>query len=286
MFSDSQIEQYREQGYIFVPQLLGTEWLSVLATAFQKNLDNPSPWAGEYQRKGGRFFTDNSNFSVIQEMQDVLYDSPIVDAMAELMGTEQAWLYYDQIFFKEGEAVRTGWHQDIPYYVMDYTDQVTGAWISLDPLPASMALEVVPRSHRGPMYNPVNPKKPTEGFFDVGNPPVPDIEADRGGWEIISFDTQPGDVLIFHPQMLHGGAPMVNGQRRRTVTLNVFGPEARFCPRPDGHAPTFPGLEDILQPGEPLWEAAGKGFFHQLRPVPDQRLGARDHHDMMHGRAV
>src|SRR3546814_19232606 len=75
-------------------------------------------------RRGGRFFTDNSNFSVIQEMQDALYDSPIVDAMAALMGTDQVWLYYDQIFFKEGEAVRTGWHQDIPYYVMDYTDQI------------------------------------------------------------------------------------------------------------------------------------------------------------------
>src|SRR3546814_18730724 len=87
--------------------------LLVLEAAFQKNLDNPSPWAGEYQRRGGRFFTDNSNFSVIQEMQDALYDSPIVDAMAALMGTDQVWLYYDQIFFKEGEAVRTGWHQEL-----------------------------------------------------------------------------------------------------------------------------------------------------------------------------
>lgn len=286
MFSDSQIESYRELGYLFAPALLEDHWLAHLEAAFQKNLDNPSPWAGEYQRKGGRFFTDNSNFSVIQEMQDVLYDSPVVDAMAELMETDRAWLYYDQVFFKEGEAVRTGWHQDIPYYVMDYTHHVTGAWISLDPLPASMSLEVVARSHRGPMYNPINPKKPGEPFFDVGNPPVPDIEADRAKWDVVSFDTKPGDVLIFHPQMLHGGAPMVNGQRRRTVTLNVFGPDARFCPRPDGHAPTFPGLDDVLQPGQPLWEAADKGFFHQLRPVPEKRLGASDHHDMMHGRAA
>src|SRR3546814_5068319 len=123
MFDSRQIEAYREQGYIFVPQLLDEKWLRVLEAAFQKNLDNPSPWAGEYQRRGGRFFTDNSNFSVIQEMQDALYDSPIVDAMAALMGTDQVWLYYDQIFFKEGEAVGTGWHEDIPYYVMDYRSE-------------------------------------------------------------------------------------------------------------------------------------------------------------------
>src|SRR3546814_13636133 len=108
-----------------------------------------------------------------------------------------------------------------------------------------MALEVVSRSHRGPMYKPVNPMKPTEPFFDVGSPPVPDIDSDRTRWDIVSFDTQPGAVLIFHPQMLHGGAPMVSGQRRRTVTLNVFGPEARSRPRPDGHAPPFPGRSEV-----------------------------------------
>src|SRR3546814_8758254 len=59
---------------LFRSQLLDEKWLRVLEAAFQKNLDNPSPWAGEYQRRGGRFFTDNSNFSVIQEMQDALYD--------------------------------------------------------------------------------------------------------------------------------------------------------------------------------------------------------------------
>src|SRR3546814_16849399 len=95
------------------------------------------------------------------------------------MGTDQCWLYYDQIFFKEGEAVRTGWHQDIHYYVMDYTDQATGAWISIDTLPASMALEVVSRSHRGPLYNPVNPLKPPEPFYKVGSPQRPKLDSDR-----------------------------------------------------------------------------------------------------------
>src|SRR3546814_19431659 len=102
---------------------------------------------------------------------------------------------------------------------MDYTDQGTGAWISLDPLPASMALEVVSRSHRGPMYNPANPMKPTEPFFDVCSPPVPDIESDRTRWDIVSVDNQPGHVQIFHPQLLQGGAPTVSGERGRTLTL-------------------------------------------------------------------
>src|SRR3546814_14609248 len=116
--------------------------------------------------------------------------------------------------------------------LMDYTDQVTGAWISLDPLPASMALEVVSRSHRGPMYNPVNPMKPTEPFFDVGSPPVPDIESYRTRWDLASLATQPGYVLLFHPPLLHARAPRVSVPRRPPVPPTPFRPEACFPPPP------------------------------------------------------
>jgi len=86
--------------------------------------------------------------------------------------------------------------------------------------------------------------------------------------------------------MLHGGAPMVTGMRRRTMTLNVFGPEMRYQPRPDGHGPTFPGLDKVLKPGDPLHWAAEKGYFHQLRPLPAKRLGVLPDYDMNHGRTA
>lgn len=282
--SEDVIRSYREDGFAFLPQAVAPKWQDLIAKGIERNLKDPSPWAGEYQKKGGRFFTDNSNFSVNPEFQEVLYDSPIVDLMAELMGVDRVWLYYDQVFFKEGEAVRTGWHQDMSYYLMQPGMQVNGAWISLDPLEPEFALEVVRGSHKGPLYNAVNPKKPSEVFFDVGGPPVPDVEASRDQYDIVSFKHIPGDMLVFHPQMLHGGAPMVPGQHRRTMTINIFGPEMRYAPRPEGHAPVFPGLDQVLRPGDPLWKAADAGYFHQLRPVPANRLGVQPKHDMYHGK--
>lgn len=286
LLSPDVVSRYREDGFAFLPKVIEPRWLEVIAKGFERNMAHPSPWAGEYQKSGGRFFTDNSNFSVNQEFQDLLYDSPIIDMMAELIGTDRIWLYYDQIFYKDGEAVRTGWHQDMSYYLMQGGDQVTGAWISLDPLDKEFSLELVRGTHKGALHNAVNPKKPTEVFFDVGGPPIPDVEAERDKFDIVSFRSEPGDMLVFHPQMLHGGAPMVTGQRRRTMTINVFGPEMRYKPRPVGHAPTFPGLEQVLKPGDPLHLAAAAGYFHQLRPVPERRLGVQPHHDMQHGRAA
>ena len=286
LLSPDVVRRYQEVGYAFLPQVIEPKWLKLIEKGFERNIAHPSPWSGSFQKKGGAFFTDHSNFSVNEEFQELIYESPIVDYLTELMGADRSWLYYDQVFYKDGEAVRTGWHQDMSYYLMQDGMQVTGAWLTLDPLPEAFTLEVVARSHKGPLYNAINQTKPSEVLFDVAGPPVPNIEANRDAFEIVSFNHRPGDMLVFHPQMLHGGAPMVTGMRRRTMTLNVFGPEMRYQPRPDGHGPTFPGLDKVLKPGDPLHWAAEKGYFHQLRPLPAKRLGVLPDYDMNHGRTA
>lgn len=286
LLSPEVVQRYQEVGYIFLPGVIEPKWLKLIEKGFERNMARPSPWSGSLQKRGGSFFTDHSNFSVNPEFQEVIYDSPLVDYLTELMGTDRSWLYYDQIFYKDGAAVRTGWHQDMSYYLMQDGAQVIGAWLVLDPLPKQFTLEVVPGTHKGPLFNAIDQKKPDVILFDVGGPPVPNVEANRDAYEIISFDHQPGDVLIFHPQILHGGAGMTPGMRRRTMTLNIFGPEMRYQPRPDGHGPTFPGLDKILKPGDPLHWAAEQGYFHQLRPLPAKRLGVLPDYDMHHGRTA
>jgi ectoine hydroxylase-related dioxygenase (phytanoyl-CoA dioxygenase family) len=277
------IDRYEADGFVFLPQVIDAKWLDLIARGFERNMANPSPWGAEYQKKGGRFFTDNSNFAVNAEFQELLYSSPIVDYLGELIRADRVWLYYDQIFYKDGEAVRTGWHQDMPYYLMKKGSQVTGAWISLEPLKKEYTLEVVRGSHKGPLYNGVDRLKPKNMGFDVGGLPTPDIEAHRADFDIVSFDMTPGDMLVFHPQMLHGGAPTSAGGKRRTMTVNVFGPDMLYDTRPEGHGPTFPGIEKVLNPGEPLHRASQ--YFYQLRPVPEPRPGVEKQHRFMHGRA-
>ncbi|HTO41628.1 MAG TPA: phytanoyl-CoA dioxygenase family protein [Rhizomicrobium sp.] len=276
------VDRYEVDGFTFLPQVLDAKWLELIARGFERNMANPSPWGAEYQKKGGRFFTDNSNFAVNPEIQELLYDSPIVDLMAQLIRADQAWLYYDQVFYKDGEAVRTGWHQDMPYYLMK-GDQVNGAWLCLEPLEKEYTLEVIRGSHKGPLYNGVNRLKPKEVGFDVGGPATPDIEAHREDYDIVSFDMKPGDMLVFHPKVLHGGAPTKAGRKRRTMTVNIFGPDILYEPRPEGHGPTFPGIENILKPGDPLHKATD--YFYPLRPIPEKRPGVLKTHRFMHGRA-
>lgn len=50
---------------------------------------------------------------------------------------------------------------------------------------------------------------------------------------------------------LHGGGSTYDGQRRRTLSLRVFGRDAVFAARPGlAPAPLVAGLADTLRPGD------------------------------------
>jgi ectoine hydroxylase-related dioxygenase (phytanoyl-CoA dioxygenase family) len=265
--SPAMVEEYREQGVVFIPQALEPHWLDLIEIGFLRNMRSPGPFASDYAHghHDGRFFMDFYNYFVNPEYRKVLIESPIADILGDLMGTTDVWLYYEQIFYKgDGDTGPTAWHQDLPTYKMEASDQISGAWISLDPLEAEYALEVIPGSHRGPLYNGINTKDIRESGIDLGQPTLPKIERNRADWNIVSYATQPGDMLVIHPQILHGGAPIPAGRTRRAFTVNVFGPDVKYTPRPiSGLGMKFPGLDESLAPGDPL----RSDYFPQLRPA-------------------
>ena len=63
-------------------------------------------------------------------------------------------------------------------------------------------------------------------------PRLPDIQAERDRFDIVSWDVDPGDILVFHLGALHGGAGTAAGLRRRTVSLRFMGPDVAFDGRP------------------------------------------------------
>jgi hypothetical protein len=268
------IKTYKEDGAVFLPGVISQPWLDLISVGFERNLRCPGPFGIDVKNKGtGRFFTDHYNFFVNPEFQRLLYDSPIVDILGALMEAEEVFLLYDQVFFKGGgSADRTAFHQDMPYYQMMDSSQIAGAWISLDPLPAENSLEYVPGSHLGVEYNTFDLNRPSDVGIDNGNPRLPNINKERDKWTIRSHETKPGDMLVIHPKILHGGAPVSEGQQRRTMTVNVFGSDVRYLPKPTGMGMRYPGLSETLQAGDLLRHP----YFPQLRPVPaSQRIERR-----------
>src|SRR5438874_2517905 len=82
--------------------------------------------------------------------------------------------------------------------------------------------EFVRGSHLGPLYagTSFDADGETAPFYK-DMPRIPDIEADRSSFDIVSFEIEPGDVVMFHPATLHGGG--ASEGRRRTLSVRFFG---------------------------------------------------------------
>jgi hypothetical protein len=230
-------EQFLADGVAMIRGALDADALPLIASAFQWSLENPGPGAGQVLAGvDGAFYQDHANPAALPVYENLLHVTGLADLVAEVIGSQALWLLYEQIWRKEGGATRpTPWHQDLAYVPMA-GDHLATAWINLHPVDRTQSLELVRGSHRGPLYNPTAFKgdDPKAAMFAPGVwPDLPDIEAERERWPIVSWTVAPADVIVFHPGALHGGAPTRAGERRRTISLRFFGDDAVCAGRPE-----------------------------------------------------
>ncbi len=227
--------RFAEDGVVCVRGALDARALSLALRAYEWSLANPSPSANTYAGGDGRFYQDLANRKAQPIYHELVHDSPAADLAAAAWGTPDVWFMYEQVFLKEGgNTRRTPWHQDSSYLPVDGA-QIAVVWISFDAVPRENSLEFVRGSHRGPMYDgsAFDPADDTAPIYGDGSlPRLPNIEANRSAFEIVSFGVEPGDAIVFHPALLHGGAATQQGARRRTLSLRFFGADAHYAKRP------------------------------------------------------
>ncbi len=265
---------FTRDGVVCVRGLFDAQQLAALRGAYEWSLAHPSPSANVYAGGGGRFYQDLANRKAQPVYGDVVATTPATDVVAALWGASDVWFMYEQVFLKEGgDTRRTPWHQDSSYLPVD-GDQIAVVWICFDAVPRESSLEFVRGSHRGPMYDGsrFDPSDDTAPLYGDGSlPRLPDIEKERAKWDIVAFGVEPGDAVVFHPGLLHGGAATKAGARRRTLSLRYFGADARYAMRPfltgkqipEAKATSvFQLLSGRLKPGDPFRHPE----FPKLRP--------------------
>lgn len=265
---DAVRERFRADGVVRLPGVLHPEFVDLMATGIERNLRNPGPYGTRlYEGTEHEIVMDHSNFRTIPEYRILVADSPIVEIVAAVLGTEQLWLFFDQVWVKQpGAERRTPWHQDATYWMAGGA-QVAGFWMSADPLAEGESLEFVRGSHLGPVYAGQQMKTYGEvGAYYANSelPPIPDIEADRSSFDIVTWEHDPTDAILFHPATLHGGG--AGTARRRTLSLRFFGDDGVYSPRPGRPSPPCPGTGAILEGGDPL---RASSWFPQVRPRPE-----------------
>ncbi|MCB1692287.1 MAG: phytanoyl-CoA dioxygenase family protein [Pseudomonadales bacterium] len=239
MITRADIEHFRQRGVVHLPAALDADAIDIAREAFEWSLANPGRGATQLvPGTPGSFYGDLANPASFDPYRAVNAETTIPQVVSALWEKPDVWYMYEQIFLKTGgdteAARRTPWHQDLPYLPV-CGDDLAVVWISFDDLDAGESLEFVVGSHLGTLYDGsrFDPRDDTIALYGTGElPRLPDIEANRSDYDIVSFPITVGDIVVFHPSMLHGGAPSGPGRQRRTLSLRYFGEDAKVAWRP------------------------------------------------------
>jgi ectoine hydroxylase-related dioxygenase (phytanoyl-CoA dioxygenase family) len=249
----SEIAAYDADGIVALRRIFPSTWIETLRGAVDAAMADPGPFAEEYTPEGkpGRFFGDLDLWKRWPPFRRFAFGSPAACIAQAAMRTNKVNFFYDQLLVKEpGTTERTPWHQDQPYWAVSGR-QVCSIWLPLDAVSAANGVEYVRGSHRWDReYLPYH-------FMD-GSPyrgrklaPLPDIESRRGDYDVVAFDLEPGDCLVFQAMIVHGAPGNASStQRRRALSTRWTGDDARYCVR-DGEC-AIPTGDPGLKHGDPL----------------------------------
>lgn len=230
--SQSQIKTFANDGVVCLRRALPRDWLELLAEGVETVIHSPEPRCAECDipSASGRFF--NGFFASLAngQIRNFIRHSPIKDYARDFAQSENIRFFYDQLLAKSPETgQRTPWHSDRDYFPFG-GEQIVSVWVPLDPVTRDTgAMEFIRGSHRTDPADYVERcPEPSSVDQDKGMYVLPDFERYPELYDIVSWDTQPGDILVFHIDMLHSAGGNDSHVRwRRALATRWLGDDVR-----------------------------------------------------------
>ena len=271
--TSSQIADFNRDGAILLRNVLDDRWIQVLAEGLEFANAHPDGMSAGVSMP---LRIDQYPASHSPKLKQLLDNSPIAEIVGSMLNAPVRF-YMDQMFYKPaGLIAPSAWHQDTCYYNVD-GHQLIRAWVCADPVPRNISLEVLRGSHLWNVtYRPpvgMDPKSDPTGaarlnerfdrgetligkeafekwtyfdsFLDPSLPVLPDIEQSRDSFDILGWDYQPGDVILFHGNIVHpalGGVELPHP--RRSHASLWAGPDVNYLKRRSQSIPDPKALYD------------------------------------------
>lgn len=215
----SDIEAYDRDGVVALRGVISADWVARMQAAVDRVIASPTDIGGTY----GAFSHDMFLWRHDDDFRSFATDSDLPGIARAMLRTDRLNLFFDQLLVKEpGLTAEIKWHQDLQTFPVTGT-QVISIWVPFDPASsANGAVSYARGSHRwGRMFRDRN-------YRDGSGPEVPPL-ADM---DIVSWELEPGDVVLHHPLTLHGSPGNTTAtNRRRALSVRYAGDDVRFQPK-------------------------------------------------------
>ena len=224
-----EIDTYKRDGAVCLRQVFDKDWIDLLEPIAREVIIDKKD-VGLLPTIPGRYMA-----RCIEEYRKFVFESPLGEAAGKILESKEIRFFFDEFFAKPPQSdAKTLWHCDRMAFPVE-GKTVPSLWIPLTPIVKENCLEVLAESQHDDvpywLFSP-NARKMIKPDDRV---PHPDIEPLRGepGRRFLTWDMEPGDMLVVHPWALHYSAGNPTDDYRIAISQRVFGDDIRWAPRPD-----------------------------------------------------
>ena len=272
ILSQNQKKQFWTDGFLLVENAINDRQLENLKKTFLDWVNDSRNYKTDYgETMDGRPRFDlqpghSSDVPGLRRIQspeeisevfaDVMRNGRSVDMCAELIG-QGIRFHHGKVNSKlPGTATKVNFHQDFPFEPMTNDDMITCLLFIDDVTLENGPLEVVPGTHKGPLYSHWH-----NGIF-TGS--VSDEILAEHEDKIIRCTGKAGSVCLMHASLLHGSAPNLSN-KSRTLYISTYYAEDAIELSPN-HLPST--LTHELVRGEASGRVRCSSYDMQLPEVP------------------
>jgi len=246
--SQEDIDTYKRDGAVCLRQVFDQDWIDMLLPLMKRMIIDKED-LGLLPHRPSNFMS-----RVIPEFRELAFNSPLGEACGRTMESKEVRFLFDQIFAKAPQSdAKTVWHNDRSGWPVTGV-MIPSFWMPLTPIVKANCLEVIAGTqHQDVVYwNSTANSRQMIKRPDTMN--VPDGEAVRNNpdYTFLSWDMEPGDVLLVHPWVLHYSSGNPTDDWRIAVSIRPLGDDIRWDPRPECVNMAGISFDEMLPGQKPL----------------------------------
>ncbi|MFL2693705.1 MAG: phytanoyl-CoA dioxygenase family protein [Gammaproteobacteria bacterium] len=256
--TSNNINEFRTIGATVLSNFWSDSEVGAIDNAIDEVALNPSPMIDIFEKDDDDntlFFNDFNNWRRIPALKEICLNSRISDAFCLLTGSSEAYFFHDHIISKKaGTSKRTPWHIDKSYFMLD-SKYTASFWMPTVKLTAEQSLSFAKGSHLErkllmPKGFKLNNSLESQDNF------LPFTESDvETNFEVISWNMNRGDVLVFDFYVIHSAPSTLLAFDRKALSLRLVGDNSTFDGRVKNPAPPFTQMGYRSDHGDPIKEA-------------------------------
>jgi ectoine hydroxylase-related dioxygenase (phytanoyl-CoA dioxygenase family) len=224
--------RYADDGAVCIRQAVDPEQIARLREATARVLATPSRFGEAYGGDAGASSFRGDKFMWMRdpEFRALALGSNLPAIAAGVMGSANVNLFYDHLLVKQpGSEVPTKWHNDQNYWPVSGR-QICSIWVAFDPVDQLNGRVCFVRgSHLWSERFEAMDFTQMQAVPDPDYRPVPDIDADPDKYDVVAWNLEPGDCVVFSGLCLHAAPGNNTTRMRRAVSVRYVGDDVRWA---------------------------------------------------------